>query len=91
DGEGTVELVNSGNIADELVSVSTVGFAPDSAPVPVTPSTTLDILPNDPVGLTADFDIGQAATGIFDDGQVVTLKMTLKSGAQLTQSVIVTP
>ena len=88
DGVGTVELVNSGNVADELVSVSTVGFVPDSNPLPVAPST-LIMVPN---GGTAEatFDLGGAATGVFDDGQIVTIKVNLKSGAQLTQSVIVT-
>ena len=43
DGVGTVELVNSGNVADELVSVSTVGMTPDSAP---TPAGALTIGPN---------------------------------------------
>ena len=87
DGDGQVVLVNSGNIADELVSVSTVGLAPDSTPTAVAP-TTLIMTPNG--GLTtADFDLS-AVAGEFDEGQIVTIKVNLKSGAQLTQSVIVT-
>ncbi|MCI0563122.1 MAG: hypothetical protein MN733_31980 [Nitrososphaera sp.] len=91
DGIGRVELVNSGNIADELVSVSTVGMTPDSTPQEVAPSIDLTIGPNGGK-LTADFDIddGVTATDIFDEGQVVTIKLVLKSGQQLTQSVVVT-
>ena len=89
-GLGKVELVNSGNIADALVSVSTVGH------LPVTPDesnglTGPDALNVDPNGgeLEADFDI--AGDLLFEEGQVVTIKMVMKSGAQLTQSAIVTP
>jgi flagellin-like protein len=90
DGVGRVELVNSGNVADELVSVSTVGMTPDSSPDFVTPSTSLSIEPNG--ALIADFDIddGVTTTDIFQEGQVVTIKLVLKSGGQLTQSAIVT-
>jgi flagellin-like protein len=91
DGVGRVELVNSGNVADELVSVSTVGMTPDSTPEFITPSTSLSIDPNGGQ-LTADFDIddGVTTTDIFQEGQVVTIKLVLKSGGQLTQSAIVT-
>jgi flagellin-like protein len=91
DGVGRVELVNSGNVADELVSVSTVGMTPDSTPEFITPSTSLSIDPNGGQ-LTADFDIddGVITTDIFQEGQVVTIKLVLKSGGQLTQSAIVT-
>lgn len=84
DGFGTVELVNSGNIADELVSVSIVGFAP------VGPTNLADdyTIPTDGSVMEADFDIDGDL--IFDQGQVVTIKLALKSGAQLTQSTIVT-
>lgn len=84
-GLGTVELVNSGNVADELVSISVVGFAP--AP-PIDTGDGFGI-PTDGSVTSADFDIDGDA--IFQQGQVVTIKLTLKSGAQLTQSTIVTP
>ena len=83
-GTGTVELVNSGNVADELVSVSIVGFTP------VAPTNVADDFSVAPNGgeMIADFDIAPAQD--FDEGQVVTIKLMLKSGAQLTQSTIVT-
>jgi len=85
DGAGSVELVNSGNIADELLSVSVVGFAPAN-PTAGTP-VDFSIAPNGGV-MTASFDI--TGTALFDQGQAVTVKLILKSGAQLTQSIIVT-
>lgn len=85
DGVGEVQMVNSGNIADELVSVSTVGFNPDAAPTTTAPD--LSVAPNGGT-LAANFDIDGDA--IFEEGQVVTIKLVMKSGAQLTQSVIVT-
>jgi flagellin-like protein len=83
-GVGNVELVNSGNIADELVSVSIVGFAPDSFASGTHPILT------DGTTTSAAFQIGAGLGDDFNQGQVVTIKLTLKSGAQLTQSVIVT-
>lgn len=83
-GLGDVELVNSGNVADELVSVSIVGFAPDSTLGGAGPYV---VGPNGGTTSTA-FQIG--AVGDWDAGQIVTIKLTMKSGAQLTQSVIVT-
>ena len=84
DGTGRVELVNSGNVADELVSVSIVGFEP----VEATPEgDDLSVAPNGGE-MNATFDI--APVEDFDEGQVVTIKLMLKSGAQLTQSTIVT-
>lgn len=85
DGAGTVELVNSGNIADELVSISVVGFAP-ADPLPVGGDFTVQ---TDGAVMSADFDLD--GDDVFDEGQVVTIKLNLKSGAQLTQSTIVTP
>jgi flagellin-like protein len=87
DGVGAIELVNSGNVADELVSVSIVGFTPDSNPDFVDPSTDLSVGPNGGT-MTGSFQIGTIDS--FDEGQVVTIKLNLKSGAQITQSVIVT-
>ena len=84
-GQGTVSLVNSGNVADELVSVSIVGFNPVE-PTPV--GDDLSVAPNGDA-MEAEFDIAPAED--FDEGQVVTVKLMLKSGAQLTQSTIVTP
>ena len=83
-GTGSVELVNSGNVADELVSISIVGFTP------VGPTNLADDYSVAPNGgeMLADFDI--APVQDFDEGQVVTIKLMLKSGAQLTQSTIVT-
>ena len=86
DGIGTVELVNSGNIADELVSVSIVGFDPDSTLGGGGPFVAG---PNGGTA-TAPFEIGASVADDFDEGQVVTIRMNMKSGAQLTQSVIVT-
>lgn len=87
-GMGEVTLVNSGNIADELVSVSIVGFDPDDALGGAGPYT---------VGanggeVNTDFQIGdpQAVPPNFDEGQIVTIRMNLASGSQITQSVIVT-
>ena len=88
DGDGTVELVNSGNVADTLVSVSTVGFTPDSTPTFIAPATSLVMTPNGG-STTATFDLS-AAAGAFDEGQIVTIKVNLQSGAQLTQSVVIT-
>jgi flagellin-like protein len=83
-GQGTVSLVNSGNVADELVSISIVGFTP------VAPTNLADDFTVEPNGdpMEAEFDI--APVEDFDEGQVVTVKLMLKSGAQLTQSTIVT-
>jgi flagellin-like protein len=92
-GVGNVVLVNSGNVADKLVSMSVAGLAP------VTPSeetntatgvgaiVPLTVYPNSNGEMEASFTI---AGGNFSAGQVVTLKLTLQSGSQLTQSVIVT-
>lgn len=85
DGEGTVELVNSGNIADELVSISVVGFTP-AGPLPADGDFTIQ---TDGTVMSADFDLD--GDDVFDEGQVVTIKLNLKSGSQLTQSTIVTP
>ena len=80
-GAGDVSLVNSGNVADELVSVSVVGHAPAEL-------TGDDFsIPTDGVPVDVGFDI--PGEEIFQQGQIATVKLTLKSGAQLTQSVIV--
>jgi hypothetical protein len=81
-GDGSVELVNSGNVADELLSVSIVGFAPAT---PTNVASNFVVTPNGN-SMNADFHIA----GTFDQGQTVTVKLVMKSGAQLTQSIIVT-
>jgi flagellin-like protein len=84
-GAGTVVLVNSGNVADELVSISVVGQV--ATLTGVTPATAPFTVATDGTDTEVDFNF----TGLnLTTGQVQTLKMTLKSGAQLTQSVIVT-
>ena len=89
DGNVDLELVNSGNVADELVSVSTVGFAPDTTPSAAAGST-LIMTPNGGTSVSTS-KLGGVATAIFDEGQIVTVKVNLKSGAQLTQSVVIVP
>jgi len=81
-GHGTVVLVNSGNVADELVSVSVVGevAALSGGTPPYTVAT-------DGTDTSVDFDFSGLTLTV---GQVQTVKMTLKSGSQLTQSLIVT-
>lgn len=86
DGTGSVTLVNSGNVADELVSVSIVGFDPDDALGGAGPYT---VGPNGGE-VTTTFQIGALPGPNFDEGQVVTIRMNLASGAQITQSLIVT-
>jgi flagellin-like protein len=82
---GTVELVNSGNIADQLVSIQVVGNLPAS----------LDVLDDDELVVAGNngeaiIDFGTTVPlGDFDVGQNVTVKLTMKSGIQITQSVIV--
>jgi len=93
DGSGTLELINSGNIADELVSMQVVGR--DQAVIaPVAPATDLAIPAGTLNTLSATFtgmaDVGGAAD-VFEEGQNITVRMNLKSGIQLTQSVIVNP
>jgi flagellin-like protein len=95
-GAGTVTLTNGGNVADELTSVSIVGFPPavesDGTLVFAAPATDFNIPPNGGE-LVATFEIGDitADPTNFNQGQVVTIRMNLSSGAQITQSVIVTP
>jgi flagellin-like protein len=84
-GHGTVILVNSGNVADELVSVSVVGEV--ASLTAILPATTPLTVPTDGTDREVDFDFSTLSLTV---GQVQTVKMTLKSGAQLTQSVIVT-
>jgi flagellin-like protein len=90
-GAGQVELINSGNIADELVSMQVVGH--DPATITAVAPGTLQVPANN-VPMQATFT-GLANTGgqagTFQDGQNITVKMILKSGIQLTQSVIVNP
>jgi flagellin-like protein len=82
DGSGAVTLVNSGNIADELVSVQAL----PNAPHPLT-SPDGKIAPNSELPITlATGDLGAS----FDNGQMITVKLTMKSGLALTQSVVVT-
>jgi flagellin-like protein len=89
-GAGDVSLVNSGNVADRLLSMQVVGRETATLD-PVT----LDI-PADGATQTADF-IGLADTAdalvadTFEEGQTITVRMNLESGIQLTQSVIVNP
>ena len=82
DGTGNVQLVNSGNVADELVSIQVVGNSPASIEELV-----LTISGNNGE-LETDFGV-VTALGTFDEGQNITVRLTLKSGIQLTQSVIV--
>jgi flagellin-like protein len=94
-GTGTVELINSGNIADELVSMQVVGHDPATiatgSNLPVVTPATLVIAGNNGE-MTATFS-GLANVGgngaTFEEGQNITVRMNLKSGLQLTQSVIV--
>jgi flagellin-like protein len=96
-GAGSVELINSGNIADELVSMVVVGHdqavLTPVANIPVLGAPALTIAGNNGE-MTATFtnlaDVGGVA-GTFDEGQNITVKLNLKSGIQLTQSVIVNP
>ena len=80
-GDGTVEMINSGNIADELVSMQVVG----NDPADLSGNADLTIAGNNGE-LSADF----LGLGAFEEGQNITVRMNLKSGIQLTQSVIVT-
>ena len=96
DGTGTLELINSGNIADELVSMQVVGHDP----------ATVTAVSNTPVVVGGPFltvagnnaEMEAAFTGLemvngasvpYAEGQNITVRMNLKSGLQLTQSVIV--
>jgi flagellin-like protein len=89
-GDGNVVLVNSGNVADTLTSVSIVGFDPDGSPdLVLSTSTTLSVSPNGGE-VDADFQIGTPLDANFEEGQIVTIRINLSSGAQITQSVIVT-
>lgn len=88
-GAGTIELINSGNIADELVSMQVVGhdqaiLVGGSLQIPATNAS----VSTDFTGLA---NTGGQTGGTFEEGQAITVKMILKSGAQLTQSVIVNP
>jgi flagellin-like protein len=80
-------LENSGNTADKLVSIQ----ANNNAPVTQFTGTT----PSD--GFTLNANGGTAAgqttstVGTFNQGDIVTVKLTMKSGAVLSQSVIVGP
>jgi len=82
DGSAELTLLNSGNVGDELVS--------------------MQVLPNPPLNFaTGTHEIAPGAElivagiaagdlGAFTEGQQVTVKMIMKSGLQITQSVIVT-
>jgi flagellin-like protein len=93
-GAGNVVLTNSGNVADTLTSVSIVGFDPateaaGTLDLVASDSGTLSVSPNGGE-VDADFQIGTALAANFEEGQIVTIRMNLSSGAQITQSVIVT-
>ncbi|MGI0024466.1 MAG: archaellin/type IV pilin N-terminal domain-containing protein [Nitrososphaera sp.] len=77
--EVTVNLLNSGNTADELVSVQ----IPPNAPQNIATGTVV-ILPGAESG-----DQTIAVPGTFAEGDTESVKLTFKSGLQLTQSVIV--
>ena len=88
DGTGNLKMVNGGNIADTLVSMQVVGNTILDDPLadfsPVAPSTDLTV-PGNNGEMETDF----VSLGTFTEGQNITVKMTLASGIQLTQSVIV--
>ncbi|MGH9876629.1 MAG: archaellin/type IV pilin N-terminal domain-containing protein [Nitrososphaerales archaeon] len=93
DGSGSVTLVNSGNIADELVSMQVVGHVVLTDGAGITPAAGLTLaIPGNNGEMDAMF-AGLADTnagiGLFEEGQNITVKLSLKSGIQLTQSVIV--
>ncbi|MGH9876223.1 MAG: archaellin/type IV pilin N-terminal domain-containing protein [Nitrososphaerales archaeon] len=94
-GSGSVTLVNSGNIADELVSMQVVGHVvlTDGAGISAGPISTDLSIPGNNGEMDATFtdlaDTNSDPLAEFKEGQNITVKMSLKSGIQLTQSVIV--
>ena len=83
-GDGDLTMLNSGNVLDEIVSIQVL----PNAPVTAFTAGTTEIAPGGEtiVGGITGLDGGAG----FTAGQQVTVKMIMKSGLQLTQSVIVT-
>lgn len=85
-GEFTLDMVNNGNTADSIVSVS----------IPPNPATAIavgngDLAPHS-TGITGGALTAQAIDlGGAVAGNTVTVKINMQSGLQLTQSVIVGP
>ena len=80
--EATVSLINSGNTSDAVQSIQ----VNNGVSFPVADG---ELLANavDPTEVTTE---GQAM-GEFEDGDVVTVKVTLRSGLVLSHSVVVSP
>ena len=81
-----VVLVNRGNVADEVVSIQAV---PNPAVLAENFVGTPDVIAE--ANCEAVFSTGAGDLGTFTEGQVVTVKITMESGAILTQSVVVSP
>lgn len=84
-GDDQIILENSGNVADEVVSVQ---VAPNPSVLAGDFAGESDIVAE--AGGQATIITNAAELGTFTEGQVVTVKITMQSGAILTQSVIVT-
>lgn len=84
----TFTLINSGNVKDTVTSVQALPHAPNNAPTTVPVGGTLDIAPGAQKDFTAD--ITALGENNFTNGQTITVKITMQSGLQLTQSVVVT-
>ncbi|MGH9879492.1 MAG: hypothetical protein ACRD5H_17825, partial [Nitrososphaerales archaeon] len=84
-GTATISLTNTGNVDDELLSVSVAPFGPGTidagSPSPIVAAN------SDADGIIFN---GLAGGGTFTAGENLTVRMVMKSGVQLTQSVIVT-
>lgn len=80
-GDADISLSNSGNVDDELLSVSVAPNPPGTIDTPL-----LTV-----VAANSDADnILVSGLGGFTPGETITVRMVMQSGIQLTQSVIVT-
>ena len=94
-GVASIELVNGGNVADAVTSVQALPNQPQTAfsSMQLTVGTTTTTPTNSSIppsgSLSFDADVVNGGNS-FNDGQTITVKITMQSGLQLTQSVVIT-